>query len=296
MRTLILGCTGMLGHHLFRALPALGHETFGTVRGGSPPRHLAPADAARISTGIEASDLTAIMRAIVAIRPAALINCIGVIKQLPSAKDPIPSLTINALLPHMLSNMCVACGIRFIHISTDCVFRGDRGSYREEDITDAEDLYGRSKALGEVSAPHALTIRTSIIGHELGSRHGLLEWFLSQQAGPVRGWSRAIYSGFPTTELASIIGQHILTRTDLHGVVQVSSDPINKFDLLHLIRASYGTTTQIMRDEGVAIDRSLDSSRFRSLTGYRPPSWDALIAAMRADHAVNSPKHHTPTP
>jgi dTDP-4-dehydrorhamnose reductase len=161
------------------------------------------------------------------------------------------------------------------------VFRGTIGNYTEAMTPDAEDLYGRSKLLGEVDYPHAVTLRTSIIGRELGTSHGLVEWFLGA-AGPVRGFTRAIFSGLPTDELVRVIARHVLPRPELSGVWHLSSDPISKYDLLLLLREAYGRTIGIEPDAELVLDRSLDSSRFRGATGYTPPAWPALIRSMRA--------------
>ena len=275
----------MLGHLLFRRLSERGYEVYGTLRNSAAKGLVAPnaETCARLFVGVDATDTEALLRVLSTLRPDALINCVGIIKQLPAAKDPIPSLTINALLPHRLSLISATVGARLIHISTDCVFNGRRGNYQEDDISDATDLYGRSKFLGEVHAEHAITLRTSIIGHELGTRHGLVEWYLSQRA-PVRGWRRAIYTGFPTTEFCRIVADYILPRPELSGLMQVSSDSIDKHSLLSLIKATYHSPVEIIPEEATAIDRSLDSRRFRKLTGYNPPSWPELITSMHSDY------------
>jgi dTDP-4-dehydrorhamnose reductase len=215
------------------------------------------------------------------LRPQAVINCVGVVKQLSAADDPLVAIPINSLLPHRLARLCADSNARVVHISTDCVFAGTRGNYLESDIPDATDLYGRSKLLGELDCPNAVTLRTSIIGPELGSTHGLVGWFLSQQ-GRVRGFTRAIFSGLPTAELARVVRDHVLRLPAMRGVYHVSAAPIAKFDLLCLVRAAYSRTIEIEPDDRLVIDRSLDSTRFRTLTGWHPAAWPELIAAMRA--------------
>ena len=154
--------------------------------------------------------------------------------------------------------------------------------YREGDIADAEDLYGRSKLLGEVGAPSALTLRTSMIGRELGTAHGLLEWFLAQR-GRVPGFTNAIYTGFSTLELSRIISRIIRDFPDLRGIYHVSSDAISKYDLLKLLREGFAHSVEIDSDPSVKIDRSLDSRRFREITGYAPSSWASMIKEMAED-------------
>jgi dTDP-4-dehydrorhamnose reductase len=213
------------------------------------------------------------------VRPDVVVNCVGVVKQLHEAEDPLTAIPINSLLPHRLAALCKANGARLIHVSTDCVFSGSKGLYREEDVADARDLYGRSKLLGEVAAENAVTLRTSIIGHELGPPHGLIGWFLSQR-GRVKGYRRAIFSGLPTVELARVMRDFVIPRRELEGVFHVSAEPINKYDLLALVASTYGFACEIVPDDEVVIDRSLDSAKFRRATGYVAPAWPQLIETM----------------
>jgi dTDP-4-dehydrorhamnose reductase len=283
MRVLILGGGGMLGHKLWQMYRD-HFETWVTVR--TSYRDYARFelfDPQRMLGGVEAFDFDAVVRALAAIKPQVVINCIGIIKQLPTARDPIISLTVNALFPHRLANLCLAGNMRLIHISTDCVFNGRKGRYTEIDVSDAEDLYGRSKYLGEVNAPGCLTLRTSIIGRELQTTSGLVEWFLSQRGQTVKGYRRSIYSGFTTLALARVMAEIIEQQPDLSGVYQVSSEPINKYDLLHLIRREMNVPIEIEADDTVSLDRSLDSARFRSATGFTPPAWDEMVREMARD-------------
>ena len=283
MRILILGAAGMLGHKLWQAYRDR-FDAWVTVR--SAYRDYARYglfDAQRMLGGVDAFDFDTIVRAFATVRPDVVINAIGIIKQLPTAKDPIISLTVNSLFPHRLANLCQAAGARLIHISTDCVFSGHKGLYRETDVSDAEDLYGRTKFLGEVSAPGCLTLRTSIIGREMQTTSGLVEWFLSNRGGKVRGYNRAIYSGFTTLALARIIADVLEHHPDLTGVYQVSSEPIDKYTLLCLLRDAFHAPIEITPYPDVQIDRSLDSHRFRAATGFVPPSWPELIGELAAD-------------
>ncbi|HEY5997219.1 MAG TPA: SDR family oxidoreductase [Candidatus Deferrimicrobiaceae bacterium] len=292
-RILVLGASGMLGHVLFRKLserPELEVHATCRNRAALEP-HFSAELLARIRHGVIADDFASLRDAIGELRPAVVVNCIGIVKQLAEAEDPLVAIPVNALLPHRLAKACGEAGARLVHVSTDCVFTGRKGHYTEDDPSDADDLYGRSKRLGEVTSPGAVTLRTSIIGHELSARHGLLEWFLAQQ-GPVRGFARAIFTGFPTVELARIIAERVIPDPGLTGLYHVSSDPISKYDLLGLFAAAYGKTNEIVRDESFACDRSLDSGRFRAATGYRPPPWPDLVRAMHED-AVGSYKKET---
>jgi len=283
MRILILGAAGMLGHKLYQRYSGQ-FETFATVRTHyAAYAHYNLFDPKHIIGGVDATNLDSVTRALADVQPDVVINCIGIIKQLAAAKDPLPSLTINSLFPHKAALLSRAAGARFIHISTDCVFNGRGSMYTEDDPSDAEDLYGRSKFLGEVDAPGALTLRTSIIGRELQTRSGLIEWFLSNTGYKVRGFNNAIYSGFTTTALAHIIADVLKNHPDLAGVYQVSSEPINKYDLLMLVRDAYNVDIEIEPYPDFKLDRSLDSSRFREATDFTPPSWDTMIQTMADD-------------
>lgn len=281
MKILVLGATGMLGNAVFRHFSGQpGFDTHGTVRSGAARRHFAAADAERLHAGVDALDFDSLVSVFAQVRPDVVVNAIGVIKQLASANDPLHAIPINSLLPHRLARLCGAAGARLIHVSTDCVFSGSRGGYRESDQPDAYDLYGRSKLLGEVDYPHAITLRTSIIGHELGSTHALVDWFLSQ-TGRVRGFTKAIFSGVPTIELARIIQHAVLPRRELHGLYHVAAAPISKYDLLGLVARAYDKRVEMDADDTLVIDRSLVAERFNAATGYRPAAWPALISAMK---------------
>jgi len=288
-KILILGGTGMLGHLLLRYLSAFPeYAVMATARSLTGMKKLFPADilARFLPDSVDVNHFDSIVRALSSFRPDVVINCIGIIKQLPLADDPLTAIAINALLPHRISLISQTAGARLIHISTDCVFDGKKGMYTENDQSNAEDLYGRTKFLGEVAYPHCLTLRTSIIGHELKGGYGLIEWFLTQNQ-KVRGFRKAIYSGFPTIELARIIHNYVLPNPELKGVYQVSSEPVSKYDLLRLVAEQYGKDIEIEPYDDFVQDRSLNSTVFRKATGYRPPPWNKLVEIMHDDFLAN---------
>jgi len=290
VKLLVLGGSGMLGHAAYRSFArAPGVEAFATLRADAARRHFPATLQEGLIAGIDVLDTDALTATLARVRPDVVVNCVGLVKQLASAKDPLTALPLNAIFPHRIERLCGLLGARLVHVSTDCVFAGDRGMYRETDRADADDLYGRSKLLGEVDAPHAVTLRTSIIGHELGTRNGLVEWFLGE-AGPVRGFTRAIFSGVTTGELSRVILEHVLPRPDLRGIWHVAAAPITKHDLLGLLRDAYGTGTEIRPDDSLRVDRSLDGSRFRQATGYVAPDWPSMIAAMKTGHVTHEPR------
>jgi dTDP-4-dehydrorhamnose reductase len=283
MRVLILGAAGMLGHKLWQSFRDR-FETWATVRSGYQEyERFDLFDSQRLVPGVDVSDFDRIVRAFVSVRPDVVINGIGVVKQAPEANDPLVCLAVNSLFPHRLANLCQSAGVRLIHVSTDCVFSGNGGSYREVDVADAQDLYGRTKFLGEVNGRGILTLRTSIIGRELRSSKGLVEWFLAHRGGKVRGFTHAIYSGFTTQALARIIADVIEQHPSLSGLYHVSSEALSKHELLCLLRDAFEMEIEIEPWPDVRIDRSLDSTRFRAATHFVPDSWPEMIARMAQD-------------
>ncbi len=280
MKVLILGVTGMLGNAMFRVLSERADlAVYGTARSNSACQHFSDNLSGRIIVGTDVENSDSLVRAFAAVRPDVVVNCVGLVKQLADANDPLQAVPINTLLPHRLAALCQATGARLVHISTDCVFSGAKGNYLETDYADAYDLYGRSKLLGEVDYPHAITLRTSIIGHELSGNRSLVNWFLAQQ-GAVKGFTRAIFSGLPTVELATVVRDVVLPLKELHGLYHVSAKPINKFDLLQMLAQAYRKNIEINPSEELVIDRSLNSDRFKGVTGYTPPDWPTLIQRM----------------
>jgi dTDP-4-dehydrorhamnose reductase len=284
MKILVLGATGMLGHKLLQGLSP-GHEVWGTVRGQTAQAPEIPGfDRVNLIGEVSAANLGSIRQALEAVTPDVVLNCIGIVKQIDAAKDAITSITINALLPHQLAELCVQTGgARLIHFSTDCVFSGRSGPYRESDQPDATDLYGRSKLLGEVDRPGCLTIRTSIVGRELRRGTGLIDWFVSQRGRQVRGYRQALYTGLTTQAMADVVRMILAFHPGLSGVWQVSADPIDKCSLLELVNEVYGLDIRIVPDETFHCDRRLDSSHFRTITGWNPSTWQAMVEAMHAD-------------
>ncbi len=280
MNILILGVTGMLGNTLFRYFAKnKNFKVFGTVRGNGSPSYLPHGSTGEVVGGVDVENQDSLIRTFAQIKPKIVINCVGVVKQLAAANDHLHAIPINSILPHRLAILSEATRARLIQIGTDCVFSGSKGNYVEDDFPDAYDLYGRSKLLGEVDYPNAITLRTSIIGHELSGNRSLISWFLSQE-NKTNGFTKAIYSGFPTVELAKIIDKYVIPRPQMHGLYHVSSDPINKYELLKLVRDTYKKDIEIEPFDKLVIDRSLNSERFKRETGYIPPTWPELVKKM----------------
>ena len=280
IRVLVLGASGMLGNAVFRLFAkSPSFLTIGSLRSTSMRSYLAKDLHESVICGVDVENLDSLTALFSKSKPDIVINCIGLVKQLAEADDPLAVIRINSLLPHRLARLCEVVGARLVHISTDCVFSGAKGMYTEVDISDANDLYGRSKYIGEVNYPHTITLRTSIIGHELAGSQSLVGWFLAQQ-NSVKGFRRAIFSGLPTVELALVIRDYVIPRPELNGLYHVSAKAINKFELLQLIANAYGKSVEIHSDDQLVIDRSLDSTKFRQATNYHPKEWSELVQLM----------------
>jgi dTDP-4-dehydrorhamnose reductase len=283
MRVLILGATGMLGYSLFsNLLDEKGIEVFGTVRNILGKEKYLEDLSESLVFDVDVSDISQIERAIKQVKPGVVINCIGLIKQQSIAKQHVEAIKINALLPHELARLCDEHGAKMIHFSTDCVFSGEKGGYLEEDKPDASDVYGRSKCLGEVDYGKHLTFRTSIIGHELNSQVSLVDWFLSQ-SDQVKGFSKAVFSGMPTSYIAKLLVENVLDKPDLSGLYHLSVEPIDKYSLLKKIAKVYKKDIDISESSDFIIDRSLNSQPLRKKIGLVLPSWDELVEYMHTD-------------
>jgi dTDP-4-dehydrorhamnose reductase len=275
-RALVLGATGMLGHQL---LGVLGdrYEVHGTARDLERARRFALPAELHAFDAFAPDGLGPLLDEV---RPALVVNAVGLVKQLEDASRPIPAIAINALFPHQLADACAAAGARLVHVSTDCVFSGalpPPGAYTEDDVPDARDLYGRTKLLGEVDQPGAVTLRTSIIGWELDRASGLLEWFASQDGATVSGFANAWFSGLTTRALSRVIGEVAAAHPELSGLYHVSAEPISKLDLLERLRDVLGSSAEIRPADEPRINRALDSTRFRAATGIEIPSWPAML-------------------
>lgn len=279
-KILVLGASGMLGNAVLRIFSQSNEFIVtGTVRSNKSINYFPKNLHNLIISGIDIENTDNLHSLFDEVKPNIVINCIGLVKQLSDANNPLTAIPINSLFPHKLASMCASSDARLIHMSTDCVFTGNKGMYTEDDIPDAQDLYGISKRLGEVSYSNTLTLRTSIIGHELNGNRSLIDWFLSQE-GSVKGFDKAIFSGLPTTVIGTLIRDYIIPNSTLTGIYHVSAKPISKYDLLLLVADIYGKDIEIIKDNELKIDRSLDSSRFRKATGFNPPTWPELIKLM----------------
>jgi dTDP-4-dehydrorhamnose reductase len=286
LKVLVLGGAGMLGHKVVQRLSKAPCELRWTLHGVRDDPALDPVPMLRDERAIERFDAMnsdLVESTLRSLEPTVVVNCLGLIKQRSDASAAIPSITLNSLLPHRVAELLTGWGGRLIHFSTDCVFSGRRGDYTEDDVSDAEDLYGRSKFLGEVTTGNALTLRTSIIGRELRHRQSLLDWFLAQNGQEVRGYRRVWWSGVTTNHLADLVAWIIETRSALYGLFQVSSGKISKYDLLVMIRERYGLDIEIIPDDNVSCDRSMIGRLFERTADYVCPTWPVLLDQLVSD-------------
>jgi dTDP-4-dehydrorhamnose reductase len=283
MNICILGATGMLGHKLLQQL-SLDFNTYGTIRGNPSSYSKHPLLGSLNLIGpIDVNDINSVYNSIDYYKPDVIINCIGIIKQLPEANNPVKSIYINSLYPQLLAQYCISNNIRLIHYSTDCVFSGKKGYYSESDYPDCDDLYGRTKLLGEVTESGCLTLRTSIIGRELHSHNGLIEWFLNQEGKSVYGYTNAIFSGLSTIEHAKILHVIISKFNNLSGVFHLAAEPISKYDLLNMVNNKFNLGIDIIPDDSVLCNRSLNNNKFYATTHIPVSSWDYMIEKMYQD-------------
>jgi dTDP-4-dehydrorhamnose reductase len=281
MNVLVLGASGMIGRTMFRIL---SQESGWHVSGSIRSKGYEGAVQGKVFTDIDLINSDHLVKLFNKAKPDVVVNCAGLTKHVPEGNDPISALNMNALLPHRLAAQCSVAGARLIHISTDCVFSGRSGSYQENDETDALDVYGKTKALGEVTSENSITLRTSTIGHEYRTSWGLLEWFLAQKE--CKGFKHAIFSGLPTVELARVVRDIVIPNSSLTGLYNVGAKPIDKFSLLNLIAKAYNKNTKIEIEDKFRIDRSLDVEKFSNATGYRAAAWPELIESMYEDYLI----------
>ena len=283
MKILIIGGTGMLGHKLVQVWQKK-YDVWTTIRGnfGSCEKYNI-FDKTKTFENLNIENIEALESVVEIVKPDVILNAVGIIKQVRLAKNVVKTLTVNSIFPHRLAEISKKYNSYLINISTDCVFNGAKGNYKETDVADAFDLYGRSKNLGEVIDENCLTIRTSIIGRELNTKHSLVEWFLSNRGREVKGFINAIFSGFPTIVLAEVISELIARKNRLEGLYHVSSEPINKFELLCLLKDEYKIDIEIKPFEEFKIDRSLNSEKFRKAVGFQPIDWRKMVKLMVND-------------
>lgn len=281
----------MLGHKVVQHFSRAGIDVWWTIRGASDHPSWAPVpelSSERTIPHVDATDTARTEELVGTMRPDFVINCVGVIKQRDQSLDESLCMRLNARLPHLLAQWLRPFG-RLIQVSTDCVFRGDRGFYSERDAADAADLYGRSKALGEVRASNALVLRTSLIGRELQHHRSLVDWFLSQRGQSVKGFRRALWSGVTTIEFARVLERIVRSSLPMSGIYNLTSECISKYGLLQLLKKHYRLDIEIVPDDDFERNLCLDGSLFAHTLGYRCPPLDAQIRELAKDPTPYGP-------
>ena len=289
MKLLILGANGLVGNTIAKYFfERTAYQTIAIIRDYSKIKLFNEKYHPNFSVINNILDFDETKKKLQYLRPDILINCLGITNKqnLVNSNQIENIININSVLPHRLQRICSDLDARLIHLSTDCIFSGNKGFYTENDIPDPIDPYGRTKLLGELDFENTLTIRKSVIGHELVNRKGLLEWFLNQN-GSIQGYKNVIFSGLTVLELAKLIDKYIFPRSDLKGILNISGESISKFDLLKIISDIYNKSIEIIPNESIKINRTLNSSKFNKLTGYKPNSWPVLIKSMYEFNLLN---------
>ncbi len=285
MNILIVGATGMIGHRLWLGL-SKDFEVHAILRRSVDSIPIKDRiDLSRTYRIDDVQNKDALEKIIARCTPDLVINCVGVVKQLDLSKDYQTSIALNSLFPHQLSEICQKYNARMIQFSTDCVFKGDRGMYSDFDTPDATDIYGRTKTLGEIDyAEHVLTLRTSFIGREIFPHGSLITWFESQRGNTIQGFSKAIYSGLPTNTLVRIFKEKIIPAVHIHGIYNLSSAPIGKYQLLKLVKDLFKLDIVVENNARFKVDRSLDSTKLRNLLNIEIPCWENLVEDLLVDN------------
>ncbi len=282
MKILVFGANGMIGHQMWYKLnKEFPGQVYGTVR--QSVQHYEQFkifDLKYLIPNLDVTDFDKVLQVLDRVKPDVVLNCIGITLRKPEAKNLELCVEVNSLFPQRLDKWAAQHQKRLIHFSTDCVFAGSDGMYSETSIPDAQDIYGKTKFLGEVSGSHSLTLRCPIIGREIDGKTELVEWFLKQKNNKIKGYAKAIYSGITSAEMARQIILIIRKFSNLTGLYQISSEPISKYELLQLLNQISGLGVTIDKDEAYSTNKSLDSKKYRQVTGYVPPLWSAMLTEM----------------
>lgn len=283
-RILILGGAGTLGHKLWQIIPQKFADTYVSVRKSKDfyaKTGLFSND--KVIDFLDLRDLPKLEKVLDDLKPDIILNCAGITLRSKEAKSEVSNIAVNALLPNKLADWCLHNNSRLIHFSTVCVFSGKTGNYDEESVPDAQDLYGRTKILGEVNKPCSLVLRSSFIGRELFGGAELLEWFLSQKGKTIRGYRNAVFTGLTTNYLAGLVVKLIAEFNDLSGIYNVSSETISKYDLLKLMKEAYNLDVEIQPYDEFECKRDLNGEKFNKAVGFKCPTWKELMADMALD-------------
>lgn len=278
MRILVLGGTGLIGNRLTRQLRQ-NADVYASTRTSSVEMPVLEniLEPNKWIFGLDATDFQFLEAEIKRLKPDVIVNCVGVVKQQINSKNVEATILLNSVLPWRLSRFAEKYDFKLINFSTDCVFSGEIGKYKESSTPDAVDLYGRSKILGELNNAHVLTVRTSFVGREIKTFTNLFEWVQRCRSNKIVGYKQVIYSGLTTQAISEVIEKLIFDFSALTGLWHVSSEPISKYDLICLLNNSLNLKLDIESSEEIFCDRSLDSTAFASKTGLVVPNWITMV-------------------
>ena len=278
MRILILGADGMIGHKIAQSLEdfelilasrkSISLKSIGIIKGKMVLHNLIT----------DSLDLL-----LDSTTPDIIINCAGITTRRGVEDNIVNTGLLNSELPHKLDSWANLNSKKLIHFSTDCVFSGNRGNYLDNDFADADDIYGKSKALGEVDSPNTLTLRCSMIGRELYNFTELFEWLLKNKNKKIEGYSNTFYSGITTVRMGIILNQILKKNLNLSGIYNISSTPISKFDLLIKLSNAFNLNVEVKQNTNNKSNKVLISEKFTEITGIYPPNWDDLISEFKED-------------
>jgi dTDP-4-dehydrorhamnose reductase len=278
MRLLILGASGLIGHKLLLKL-SIDFDVYGILHKSKENYGSIKLFAGqKIIDKVDVSDFGSICGILEVINPDVILNCVGITLRKDEINDPFKAIKINALFPHQLANWAKANNKRVIHFSTDCVFNGSTGNYTENSLTTAENIYGRTKALGEINYDHTLTIRSSFIGQELFGKTELLDWFLQQDGKQIKGFTNTLYSGVSTNFMAYIVKTIILDFPKLSGLYQLATEkPISKYELLCIAKKAFEIGVEIIPDDKQVHKPTLNGSKLNDKIKIEVPSWEEMM-------------------
>jgi len=286
MKVLVIGASGMLGGSITRYLSKTKkYEVLSTVRTESQKKVLNEWGIKNVKSciNINCDDMSNLEKIVKEFKPQYIINCVGIIKQLGTKINIDEYIEINSILPHKLSLIGDKYNAKLIHFSTDCVFSGLVGNYVESDMVDAKDIYGKTKYLGEINNPYHLTLRTSIIGHEVNRKISLIDWFLAQNK-TVNGFTKAFFTGMPSVYIAEILHKEILNRGNITGLYHLGVNPIDKYTLLNIVKKQYNKKIEIIKNNDYKINRSLNSNKIKKIIKQDEKSWEELIKKMHNEY------------
>ena len=278
MRIIILGASGLIGHKLLQKL-SNDFDVYATLHRSKESYGLMPLFSGQnIIDEVDVSDFENVSAILHSVNPNVILNCIGITPRKDEINNLYKVIKINSLFPHQLANWAKVNNKRVIHFSTDCVFNGSTGNYTENSLTTAEDVYGRTKALGEINYSHTLTIRSSFIGQELFGKTELLDWFLNQEGKRINGFTNTLYSGVSTNFMTHVVKTIILNAPELSGLYQLAPDkPISKYELLCIAKRAFDVNIEIIPENEYVHTPTLNGSKLKDNIKINVPSWKEMM-------------------